>query len=269
MVKRQDIPSKSIIFLCCFKGKGIPLRPVVLEGQLPLFVFLCVSLLRLAKQHRMFIPQTVTLIWSRGCYGNRTAWGFVFFFKIYKWRRGEQRREGGVENRGDQSSRRIEQWRMEGYFFGKSSIYDCPLTRIGLKKSRLDRKWLCALFSQSLEDLQMISWVRRDTLWSAMWTNSSSGVALQRSLRWKPKPFVRTWTEETESGDSGVGKTQKEAKSRVSSQRLTTQQWFKQWIFSDFTCAIQLKSETSWVFWIKVTISVRMQHFQMVVFKQQ
>lgn len=31
------------------------------------------------------------------------------------------------------------------------------LTRIGLRKSKLDRKWLWALSSQSLEDLQIIS----------------------------------------------------------------------------------------------------------------
>lgn len=31
------------------------------------------------------------------------------------------------------------------------------LTRIGLRKSKLDRKWLWALFSQSLEELQIIS----------------------------------------------------------------------------------------------------------------
>lgn len=68
------------------------------------------------------------------------------------------------------------------------------LTLIGLRKSRLDRKWLCAWSSQSAEDLQMISCVSRDTLPSAMWTNSSSGVVLHRSRRWKPKPLVRTWT---------------------------------------------------------------------------
>lgn len=69
------------------------------------------------------------------------------------------------------------------------------LTRTGLRKSKFDRKWLCALFSQSLEDLQIMSCVRRDTLRSAIWTNSSSGVVLQRSLRWKPKPLVSTWAE--------------------------------------------------------------------------
>lgn len=31
------------------------------------------------------------------------------------------------------------------------------LTRMGLRKSKLDRKWLWALLSQSLEDLQIIS----------------------------------------------------------------------------------------------------------------
>lgn len=74
------------------------------------------------------------------------------------------------------------------------------LTRIGLRKSKLDRKWLCALFSQSLEDLQIISWVSWETLRSAMWTNSSRGVELQRSLRWKPKPLVSTCAENKDSG---------------------------------------------------------------------
>lgn len=53
----------------------------------------------------MFIPQTVTPIWSRGCYGNRAAWFFVFFFKIYKWRRGEQRQEWGRRDRNQGESK--------------------------------------------------------------------------------------------------------------------------------------------------------------------
>lgn len=84
------------------------------------------------------------------------------------------------------------------YFLTCYTQWD-KLTRIGLRKSKLDRKWLCALFSQSLVDLQMISWVKRDTLRSAMWTNSSSGVVLQRSLRWKPKPLVSTWAGKNKS----------------------------------------------------------------------
>lgn len=110
----------------------------------------------------------------------------------------------------------------------------CPLTRIGLKKSRLDRKWLCALFSQSLEDLHIISRVMRDTLWSAMWTNSSSGVVLQRSRRWKPKPFVRTWTEEIKHSSSGVGKC-KRGKEQSVQTASNHSEWFKEQIHSVFT----------------------------------
>lgn len=107
-----------------------------------------------------------------------------------------------------------------------SWVKPCPLTQIGLKKSRLDRKCLCALFSQSLEDLHIISWVRRDTCWSAMWTNSSSGVVLQRSRRWKPKPFVRTWTDEIKHSGSGVGKCKRKKEKRVQPV-LNHSQWFK------------------------------------------
>lgn len=64
---------------------------------------------------------------------------------------------------------------------------------MGFRKSRLDRKWLSALFSQSAGAWQMIFCVISETLRSAMFTNSSREVVLHRSLRCTPNPLISTW----------------------------------------------------------------------------